>query len=120
MGTFYEYYAGIKKAPYLTIFVGGNHEASNFLREMFINEKKNIYNLLNRYFGGWVAEKIYFLGSSGTINIKKGNLNLRLSGISGIYKDHDFANKSIEKFPLKNNISCYHTKQIDVMKLSLI
>ena len=34
LGNFYKYYAGIKKAPYLTIFVGGNHEASNYLREL--------------------------------------------------------------------------------------
>ena len=32
MGTFWKYYSGQKKAPVLTIFIGGNHEASNFLQ----------------------------------------------------------------------------------------
>ena len=31
MQTFWKYYAGIKTAPVLTLFIGGNHEASNFL-----------------------------------------------------------------------------------------
>lgn len=34
MGTFYKYYEGKEAAPCLTIFIGGNHEASNYLREM--------------------------------------------------------------------------------------
>jgi lariat debranching enzyme len=34
MGDFHEYYSGQKKAPILTIFIGGNHEASNFLQEL--------------------------------------------------------------------------------------
>ncbi len=31
LGDFHLYYKGIKKAPVLTIFIGGNHEASNYL-----------------------------------------------------------------------------------------
>ena len=42
------YYNGEKKAPILTIFIGGNHEASNYLQELT--------------YGGWVAPNIYFLG----------------------------------------------------------
>lgn len=34
IGNFHEYYTGAKRAPYLTIFIGGNHEASNHSREM--------------------------------------------------------------------------------------
>ena len=34
MGTFYKYYSGEKKAPILTLFIGGNHEASNHLWEL--------------------------------------------------------------------------------------
>jgi hypothetical protein len=48
MGTFYKYYSGEVTAPVLTIFVGGNHEASLPLQELF--------------YGGWVAENIYYLG----------------------------------------------------------
>lgn len=32
IGTFHKYYSGVKKAPILTIFVGGNHEASSYLQ----------------------------------------------------------------------------------------
>ncbi|XP_006010577.1 lariat debranching enzyme isoform X2 [Latimeria chalumnae] len=48
MQTFYKYYSGEKKAPVLTIFIGGNHEASNHLQEL--------------PYGGWVAPNIYYLG----------------------------------------------------------
>lgn len=34
MGDFYKYYSGKKLAPYLTIVIGGNHEASNYLKEL--------------------------------------------------------------------------------------
>jgi len=42
------YYSGEKTASVLTIFIGGNHEASNYLQEL--------------PYGGWVAPKIYYLG----------------------------------------------------------
>ena len=43
-----------------------------------------------RFFGGWVAENIYYMGNSNVINVKKGNSNLRIGAISGIYKDFDY------------------------------
>ena len=46
----YRYYSGEKTAPVLTLFIGGNHEASNYLQEL--------------PYGGWVAPKIYYLGKS--------------------------------------------------------
>lgn len=53
IGDFKDYWEGTKKAPILTIFIGGNHEASNFM--------------LDLYYGGWVCENIYYLGHSGVI-----------------------------------------------------
>ena len=53
MGQFERYFKREKRAPILTIFVGGNHEASNLLRDL--------------YYGGWVAENIYYLGASGVV-----------------------------------------------------
>ena len=47
----FQYYSGEKKAPVLTIFIGGNHEASNYLQEL--------------PYGGWVAPNIYYLGYAG-------------------------------------------------------
>jgi lariat debranching enzyme len=32
--TFWKYYSGLEVAPYPTIFIGGNHEASNYLWEL--------------------------------------------------------------------------------------
>lgn len=49
------YYSGEKTAPILTIFIGGNHEASNYLQEL--------------PYGGWVAPNIYYVGYAGVINI---------------------------------------------------
>ena len=48
MNEFRDYVSGVKKAHCPTIFVGGNHEASNKLQALF--------------YGGYVAPDIYFLG----------------------------------------------------------
>jgi len=42
IGDFHMYFNEEKKVPYLTIFVGGNHEASNVLNETFYGGKENI------------------------------------------------------------------------------
>lgn len=34
LGDFHRYYKGELKAPVPTIFIGGNHEASNYLAEL--------------------------------------------------------------------------------------
>lgn len=34
MGDFKDYFEGSAIAPILTIFIGGNHEASNYLQEL--------------------------------------------------------------------------------------
>jgi lariat debranching enzyme len=72
MGSFHQYFNGEKSAPYLTVFIGGNHEASNYLQE--------------KYHGGWVAPNIYFCGFASALNIG----GLRIIGLSGIYKDNDY------------------------------
>ena len=71
MGDFHEYYEGKKKAPYLTIFIGGNHEASNVLHHMF--------------YGGYICENMYYLGNCGCIHLN----SLTIVGISGIFNEHD-------------------------------
>lgn len=35
IGYFHEYYSGKKLAPVPTIFIGGNHEASNYMWELY-------------------------------------------------------------------------------------
>lgn len=51
----FRYYSGERVAPVLTIFIGGNHEASNYMQEL--------------PYGGWVAPNIYYLGYAGVINV---------------------------------------------------
>jgi lariat debranching enzyme len=72
LGSFVDYASGAKQAPVLTIFIGGNHEASNVLQSL--------------YYGGWVAPNIYFLGYGGIVRFG----GLRIAGLSGIYKAHDY------------------------------
>ncbi|EAN32831.1 Lariat debranching enzyme A [Theileria parva strain Muguga] len=101
---FKDYYNGLKVSPVLTVFIGGNHEAPDFLR--------------NLYFGGWVAPNIYYLGHSGVLNFG----GLRISGISGIYNLNDYTKGYFESRPYTEQTkrSSYHIREFDVKKLSLI
>jgi len=51
-----------------TIFIGGNHEASNVLQEL--------------PYGGWVAPNIFYMGYAGVVRFG----HIRIAGVSGIYK----------------------------------
>ncbi|KAF8999137.1 lariat debranching enzyme, C-terminal domain-containing protein [Cyathus striatus] len=104
MHDFHKYYTGEKVAPVLTIVIGGNHEASNYLFEL--------------YHGGWLAPNIYFLGLAGCIQLN----GLRIAGSSGIFKKHDFRLGHYEKPPYDNRSmrSIYHTREFCVRKLSLL
>ncbi|TPX23186.1 hypothetical protein DIZ76_012512 [Coccidioides immitis] len=101
IGDFHEYYSGARVAPYLTIFVGGNHEASNHLFEL--------------YYGGWVAPNIYYLGAANVIRCGP----LRIAGMSGIWKGYDYRRQHFERLPYGDDAlrSIYHVREIDVRKL---
>ncbi|KAI9028878.1 lariat debranching enzyme, C-terminal domain-containing protein, partial [Phycomyces nitens] len=101
LGTFWKYYSGLAKAPYPTIFIGGNHEASNHLWEL--------------YHGGWVCENIYYLGSTGVINYR----GVRIGGISGIFKSNDYKKGHYETSPYSPQSikSVYHVREYDVQKI---
>ncbi|XP_078711858.1 lariat debranching enzyme-like isoform X3 [Lampetra fluviatilis] len=101
MHSFHKYYSGAQKAPVLTIFIGGNHEASNHLQEI--------------PYGGWVAPNIYYLGYAGIV--KYGSL--RIGGLSGIYNVHNYCKGHYEFPPYNNDTvrSVYHVRSCDVMKL---
>ncbi|XP_016971365.1 lariat debranching enzyme [Drosophila rhopaloa] len=101
MCTFYKYYSGELVAPVLTIFIGGNHEASNYLQEL--------------PYGGWVAPNIYYLGYAGVVNVN----GVRIAGISGIYKGHDFL-RGHHEYPPYTDSTCrsvYHVRQLEVFRL---
>ncbi|KAJ7251235.1 lariat debranching enzyme, C-terminal domain-containing protein [Mycena rebaudengoi] len=91
-------------APVLTIVIGGNHEASNYMWEL--------------YYGGWLAPNIYYLGEAGCVRVN----GLRIAGASGIYKVTDFNRGHFEKMPYDRTSirSIYHIREYAVRKLSLI
>ena len=101
IGDFHEYYSGRRRAPYLTIFVGGNHEASSHLMEL--------------YHGGWVAPKIYYLGAASVVNYN----GLRIAGLSGIWNAGDYNKPHRERVPYGNREvrSVYHVREWDVRRL---
>ncbi|EED13135.1 RNA lariat debranching enzyme, putative [Talaromyces stipitatus ATCC 10500] len=104
IGDFHEYYSGKATAPYLTIFVGGNHEASNYLFEL--------------YYGGWVAPNIYYMGASNVLRFGP----LRIAGLSGIWKGYDYNRPHFERLPYNEDDvkSIYHVRELDVRKLMQI
>jgi lariat debranching enzyme len=101
IGDFHEYYSGKRIAPYLTLFIGGNHEASNYLREL--------------YYGGWVAPNIYYVGAANVLRFGP----LRIAGLSGIWKGYDYRKPHFERLPYNSDDvkSIYHVREIDVRKL---
>jgi len=101
MNSFWKYYSGQAVAPYPTIFIGGNHEASNYLWEL--------------YYGGWAAPNIYFLGVAGVVKFG----NIRIGGLSGIHKRHSYYTGHHERPPYSEStkISAYHVRHYDVLKL---
>lgn len=104
IGDFHEYYSGARLAPYLTLFVGGNHEASAHLQEL--------------YYGGWVAPSIYYLGAANVVRFG----DLRIAGLSGIWKGYNYKKPHFERLPYSADEirSLYHVREIDVRKLSLL
>jgi lariat debranching enzyme len=101
MHDFHEYYSGARIAPYLTIFIGGNHEASNYMWEL--------------YYGGWAAPKIYYMGAANVIRLGP----LRIAGLSGIWKGYDYKKPHYERLPYNQDDvkSIYHVRELDVRKL---
>ncbi|KAJ7151409.1 lariat debranching enzyme, C-terminal domain-containing protein [Mycena crocata] len=99
---FHNYYAGRKKAPILTIVVGGNHEAMGHMWECF--------------HGGWLAPNIYFLGYAGCVLVDGW---LRIAGSSGIYKAENWKKGHFERLPFIPSAlaSVYHTRQYNVARL---
>jgi lariat debranching enzyme len=104
LGSFYKYYTGEKIAPLLTIFVGGNHEASQPLQEL--------------YYGGWVAPNIYYLGAAGVVQYR----GIRIGGLSGIYKGYDYTQSRYEVPPYDRSTmrSVYHYRNVETYRLQCL
>ncbi|KAM7535710.1 hypothetical protein Aperf_G00000101112 [Anoplocephala perfoliata] len=104
MGDFYRYYSEEVAAPILTVFVGGNHEASNYLQEL--------------PYGGWVAPNIWYMGYAGVVQFG----GLRIGGLSGIYKYHDYSLGHFEHPPYSEATkrSVYHIRNLEVFRLGQV
>ncbi len=102
MCSFHLYYSGKKKAPVPTLFIGGNHEASNYLQEL--------------PYGGWAAPNIYYMGTAGVVTLNGG---LKIAGLSGIFKGHDYLSGRHECPPYSDNTmrSVYHVRNLDIFRL---
>lgn len=98
---FHRYYRGEAVAPVPTVFVGGNHEASNYCREL--------------PYGGWVAPNIWYLGTAGVVQYR----GLRIGGVSGIYKRHDYHAGYHERLPYNSSDlhSINHQREYDMWRL---
>lgn len=102
---FHDYYSGLKRAPVLTVFIGGNHECSSYLKEL--------------KYGGWVAPNIYYLGEFGTIWFK----GIKISGLSGIWNKFSFLKNLVgseeNHLPYSDKIirSIYHVKPKNFLKM---
>ena len=101
MNSFWKYYQGQVQPPCPTLIIGGNHEASNHMHEL--------------PYGGWVAPMIYYMGYAGVVQFGP----LRIAGISGIYKKHDYFQPHFETPPYDAHTlkSVYHVRQFDAMRL---
>lgn len=101
MGEFHRYYSGERLAPYLTVIIGGNHEASNYFYEL--------------YYGGWIAPNMYYLGAANIIKFGP----LRIAAMSGIWKSYDYGKNHFERLPYNESelTSIYHQRELDVRKL---
>ncbi|GEM09391.1 RNA lariat debranching enzyme [Rhodotorula toruloides] len=104
LGHFHQYYSGQKKAPKLTIVIGGNHEASGYMWEL--------------YHGGWLAPDIYFLGFAGSVLVDGW---LRIAGASGIWKSGDWKKGHFETVPFDDRTirSIYHIREYDLKNRSM-
>lgn len=106
LGDFHQYYNGERTAPVLTIFIGGNHESSLYMKEL--------------KFGGWAAPNIYFLGEYGSVWFR----GLHITGWSGIFNRETFLHSTLvdESLPYSPQTlrSVYHSKPKNYLKMLLL
>ena len=90
--------------PVPTVYIGGNHEASNVHMEL--------------PYGGWVCPGVYFLGLGAVIRVN----GWRVGGLSGIYKPGDYYRGHHERLPLGEDgiRSVYHVREFDAWRLTLL
>ena len=75
-------------------------------------------HLWELYYGGFVAPDIFYLGAAGVVQFG----GLRIGGVSGIYKSHDYAKGHYEYPPYDNSAikANYHVRQLEIHRLSYV
>ena len=70
------------------------------------------------YYGGWAAPNVYYLGAAGVVRYR----GIRIGGVSGIYKYHDYRKARHEYPPYDNSTlrSVYHVRNIEVARLKVL
>ena len=74
------------------------------------------------FYGGWTAKNIYFMGSSGVIDVQINGTTLTIGGISGIKgRHHDYRRGFFETFPYNHSTlrSVYHYREYEIEKFKL-
>lgn len=103
MGDFWKYASGAAVAPYLTLCIAGNHEASSHMHQLPA--------------GGWIAPNIWYMGRAGVVWWR----GLRIGAWSGIYDHRDF-HKPHDPAPAWTRESAvrsvYHTRAVDGWRLA--
>ena len=121
----------------LTLVIGGNHEASNYMWELCVICLSLVTFLglsLGRFHGGWLAPNIFFVGNAGCVQVN----GIRIAGMSGIFNRHHYRdgktchlNSSVwlnpppgfhEKMPYSHSSmrSTYHIREYNFRRLALV
>ena len=92
------------RVPVLTVYIGGNHEASNVHVEL--------------PYGGWVCERVWYMGWAGVLRVA----GWRVGGLSGIHKDAHYHCGHFERLPFSDSHmrSVYHVRHFDAWRLTLL
>ena len=133
----YRYYTGAKVAPLLTLVIGGNHEASNYMWELCVVSLSLLVFLgllPGRFHGGWLAPKIFFVGNAGCFQVN----GIRIAGMSGIFNRHHYRQGKGSSSPLGHTVeptpgfyekmpysrdtmrSIYHIREYNFRRLALV
>ncbi|OCH84157.1 hypothetical protein OBBRIDRAFT_891949 [Obba rivulosa] len=105
LNDFNKYYTGKEKTPIPTIMIGGDHETSNYLWQL--------------YHGGWVAPGIYFMGHAGCVQVN----GVRIAGSSGVYHKARYRWGYPERIPFNGEAeleTICNTREFNIRRLSLL
>ena len=105
LGGYFDVYHGVHQLAATYIAIGGNHEASGHMAELF--------------YGGWVAPQIYYLGAAGAIRYGP----LRIFGQSGIFNEGSYGAPHHARGPMEHvgeQATSFYQRAEDEFKLQML